>query len=296
MPATDTAPAARSARSRGAARTAWAYRSAPLCGLGFRFAVRCTDRRLGDRIGSVLAPLRAPVPPEHWYGVRVDDDGTAHVDLDGAPVATGVDRRQAVEWVLWDCNRAVASLTGRRLVLHAAAVAHGGSGVVLPGPSGAGKSTLTAALVRAGFGYLSDELVGVEVGSGRLLPYPRALTVKRGSFGVLADLGGAAGDDAATADAWHVAPDAVRPGAASGPCPPTAVVVPRYTPGAAASVLPLSTDRTFLALATSAVNLPAHGAAGTRVLARLAGTCPGYELVFADLAEAVRVLDEVLGR
>ena len=45
-------------------------------------------------------------------------------------------------------------------LLHAAAVAWQGRAIVIPGHSHAGKSTLTAALLRAGAGYLSDVIRG----------------------------------------------------------------------------------------------------------------------------------------
>ena len=46
-----------------------------------------------------------------------------------------------------------------RFPLHAAGLALGGQGVLVPGTSGAGKSTLTVTLVRAGFDFLSDDTV-----------------------------------------------------------------------------------------------------------------------------------------
>ena len=48
-----------------------------------------------------------------------------------------------------------------RFPLHAGCVARGGRGVLLAGTSGAGKSTLTAALVKDGWDFLSDDTVFV---------------------------------------------------------------------------------------------------------------------------------------
>ena len=46
-----------------------------------------------------------------------------------------------------------------RYALHAGCLAHEGRGVLVAGPTGSGKSTLTLALVRAGLGFVSDDIV-----------------------------------------------------------------------------------------------------------------------------------------
>jgi hypothetical protein len=77
-----------------------------------------------------------------------------------------------------------------RYPLHAAGLALGGRGVLVPGTSGAGKSTLTVALVRAGFDFLSDDTVfltrdeeGV-VASG----FPDEIDVTEGTVSMFAEL------------------------------------------------------------------------------------------------------------
>ena len=86
-------------------------------------------------------------------------------------------------------NRAAADAGADNLLFHSGAVEADGTGVLLPGASGSGKSTLTAGLVRAGLGYLTDELAALHMTSGKLVPYPKPITVKPGSFAALADIG-----------------------------------------------------------------------------------------------------------
>jgi hypothetical protein len=70
---------------------------------------------------------------------------------------------------------AVTASQGRRLMLHAAGLAEGdGSVVGLVGSSGAGKTTAAARLGGSGFGYVTDELLVVEM-DGRVVPFPRPL-------------------------------------------------------------------------------------------------------------------------
>ncbi|HET6210294.1 MAG TPA: hypothetical protein VFD94_07920, partial [Jatrophihabitans sp.] len=64
-----------------------------------------------------------------------------------------------------------------RLCLHAGVVTYPGAAVVIPGSSGLGKSTLTAALVQAGFGYLSDEVLAVPRTGGLPARFARPIAV-----------------------------------------------------------------------------------------------------------------------
>jgi hypothetical protein len=72
----------------------------------------------------------------------------------------------------------IAEMSVQRTFVHAAVVGYRGRAIVLPGKSDAGKTTLTAALVRAGARYLSDEYALVD-DRGRIHPYPKPLSIAR---------------------------------------------------------------------------------------------------------------------
>lgn len=59
--------------------------------------------------------------------------------------------------------------------VHAGVVAHGGLAVAMPAVSGTGKSTMTAACLRRGFEYVSDEALCLRYGDGAVVPYPRPI-------------------------------------------------------------------------------------------------------------------------
>jgi hypothetical protein len=63
--------------------------------------------------------------------------------------------------------------------VHAAVLAFNGRAIALVAPSGFGKSTTTWALLHHGFEYLSDEIAPIDVKSLRVLPFPRALCLKK---------------------------------------------------------------------------------------------------------------------
>ena len=86
-------------------------RAPPSRGLSSRFAVRCDDERLGDRVDAVLAGLRDPAaataPVDHWYSLTATPGGAGTVDVtrDGEPLAHDQCPGDALGWVVWDVNR-----------------------------------------------------------------------------------------------------------------------------------------------------------------------------------------------
>jgi hypothetical protein len=71
---------------------------------------------------------------------------------------------------------------GSCLALHGAGAASSGRTVVLVGPSGAGKSSTCLSLALRGARYLGDEVVFIREADLALEPFPKAITLKRGSF------------------------------------------------------------------------------------------------------------------
>jgi hypothetical protein len=63
------------------------------------------------------------------------------------------------------------------LCIHAGVVAAPDGLIAFPALSGVGKTTLTAALVRGGFDYVSDEALALDRTSGLASPFPRPLSL-----------------------------------------------------------------------------------------------------------------------
>jgi hypothetical protein len=279
----------------GSEKGHWAHVTPNLNGLSYRFAVRSDDGPLGRQVERLLGGLLerggdVAERVDHWYSLCTTADGTVEVVRDGELLARAQHPGDAVGWLLWDVNRAAADSAQDHLLFHAAGLCDGAVGMLVPGASGSGKSTLAAGLVRAGFAYLSDELVALEIEGGRLLPYAKPITVKPGSFGALRDMApsavGGAGDRGGSGE-WLLAvgDEAGRP--IGGACPPGLVVVPRYEPGEVTQLTPLSETEAFVALAVNAVNFTEHGAQGTRALGELVARCECVSLTMSDLDQAV---------
>ena len=288
-----------------------AYCSPGLTALSYRFSICCDDAALAAHISSLLSSLHDAGgdagtdadPAPHCYTLTASpaQPGAVDVRRDGELVQSGLAPGVAVGWLVWDVNRVAAELSAEHLLFHSGGVEASGVGILVPAASGSGKSTLTAGLVRAGLGYLSDELVALELDGaagaarlGRLLPYPKPITVKAGSFGVLADM--APDQMAGPGDDEWLVPVGPGTGRRIGvACEPGYVVVPRYDPSAETALVALSETEAFLTLALHAVNLLPHGQAGSEALGALASGCACYSLAFSDLGAACALVLDLVG-
>lgn len=159
-----------------------------------RLTWRAYGRTVSVRGPSVLlALLEAAAPPSYQLCPPLVPDREWEVAATGSELPLGDARQVMSEVGLWVAEHAVGVV-----FVHAGCVAVGGRALLLPGPSRSGKSTLTAALVRAGATYYSDEYA-VLLPGGHVLPYARPLYL-RGSDGEftsatpVGELGGQAGD------------------------------------------------------------------------------------------------------
>lgn len=244
-----------------------------------------------------------------FSGLAADDSATpdARIGLssDGARHANGLDgawtpAKDDVE-ALGVAITAIfsAAYPDARIVasFHAAALAHGASLTLFPGVSGAGKSTLTAHLVAKGWLYGSDDFVSFaeeDDGALSLLPLYNAISIKEGSLAPLA----ATYPDLASLPTVAYGPKLGRflvvPAERhiSRPLAVTRLVFPRYQPGAAASLTPITTSEALLGLmeARFSTAFPHDRQRFERVFDWVEAV-PKFRLTYDDLEEARRWLE-----
>lgn len=183
--------------------------------------------------GDLVERITSRLPPGYVlqpHGGPADRVWSLERDLDG-----DVDRLWS-EVELW-----VADQADGRVFVHAGCVAVGGRAILLPGRTMSGKSTLTAALVRAGASYFSDEYALLD-GDGRVWPYPRDLSVREGGVArryPMEHFGGVVGE---------------------GPAVVTLVAFLRYEPGGAWQVEALAASAGVLGLLDNTVSARSHAA------------------------------------
>jgi len=115
--------------------------------------------------------------PERRWSIRPMEDSNWEVLADDGVISVRLDMIGAVEGTLSNLELWVAEHAKRNVFIHAGCVSVNGKAIVLPGRSMSGKSSLTAALVRAGADYYSDEYAVLDA-RGLVRPYARMLAVR----------------------------------------------------------------------------------------------------------------------
>ena len=128
--------------------------------LGSAFELHTTDAGTFADVERLWRPFLAP------DGGGVAAAAVIRVDETSAP--------ERLEHIATAVN-AAALHAAPYLAVHAGVVAHGGVAVAMPAVSGTGKSTLTAACLRRGFQYVSDEALCLSYDDGAVVPYPRPI-------------------------------------------------------------------------------------------------------------------------
>jgi hypothetical protein len=153
---------------------------------GVRLRVRVTDPvvlpLLRERLPSGWKPSTGR--PSKVYSLVVADTAASNRSARHVLYADDLEliRSRRFPWILDRFETAariyVAEETTERTFVHAGVVAWEGRAIVIPGIAGSGKTTLTAALVRAGAGYLSDEYALID-DRGWVHPFPKPLFVRK---------------------------------------------------------------------------------------------------------------------
>jgi hypothetical protein len=270
----------------------WEGSTARLTLLGFDVVMRADDARMTALLDDLYAPMATTGEAEHVLSLHAAGTEARprwEVHLDGVRLLRTRAASIAFRHLLWEANQQAIARTGDLVLLHASAVAAGERALVLPGPMGAGKSTLAAALVQAGWSYLTDEVVALNPGTGMIRPYPKYLSLGA-PFAGLAPV--PAGMRTVVGDEQLVPPAAIRAGAVGGPARPSVVVLPRYERGAPTVLEPLTAADAFPAVAQHVFHLDRDGERVLTTVAAMVDGAPCFRLVSGEL-DAAR--DALLG-
>jgi len=183
----------------------------------------------------------------------------------------------------------LVAVCDRGLVLHAAALAWQGNGLILCGKSSSGKSSLAAWLTAEGFQYLTDEIIELPLNGDMIHGLPRSITLKHGSAFIwksrlpnIETQGFLSFEDGG---AW-IDPYLFHQDAVAKSSTPQVLVFPQYQADAPLQTQKLTTAEALFRLLEALVNarnLPGHGMEGAT---RLAKQVKAYSLTYSDIEEA----------
>ena len=291
--------------SRLLAGVRWTHVSGPYQALDLRFGVRTSDPVLGSFLQTLFHPFRGQGQLDDvlWLSglerQRPSNRASAYI---GAHRLTVTTRRPLVlAALLWALNQEVVRSTKGCLLLHASAAERDGTVVVLPGPSGSGKTTLCAALLRRGYRYITDETVALDIATGRVRPFPKALSLDRGSWPLFADLAPQATDEHRhyIQEQWHLTSEQLGGAPPVGPeiGQPRIVLRPRYQDGATTIATAVRPAEAIQLLAENSFNATDWGQAGLDACAATVQGCTTLgRITFGDLNEACDIIDHAVAQ
>ncbi len=147
---------------------------------GVRLMVSTSDPEALDMVLATLPPGWRECPAEDarpQFALLRELAGTYTLTRDGSALHQGLELDLCAGLLDGQLRGEVSTRAQDWVFVHAGVVAHEGRIALLPGKSFAGKTTLTAALVRLGATYYSDEF-GVLDGKGLVHPYAKGLSLR----------------------------------------------------------------------------------------------------------------------
>lgn len=253
------------------------------------------QRDLLEYLFGDLDDTEVDEPLSRFRITRDTSTGNTCVDQEGERIFTGTDRATLARTLVEKALYTLVESDRTGLALHAAAVAAGARGILIPGQSGAGKSTLALWLTSRGFSYLTDELVHIPLDSNRIEAFTRPINLKRNGSDLIAGELALKDDDERILRTAHLS---IVPHRLLNPSHKRirpeirAIVFPQLAKNRAPHRLePLSKGQAGLKLVECLVNgrnIPSHG---INQLSRIVREVPAYGLHYSGF----RTLPDLLG-
>ena len=242
-----------------------------------------------DDIADFTVRLEPEKPWRRWLRPSVAIQGD-YILPDAAPMALAHGLLAAEMGM----NLQMALGQKRFLLLHASSVEKGGRALLMTGESGAGKSTLAALLGERGWRLMGDEFALLDLDSGDLWPFPRAISLKNGAIQVMegeahAGRFGPLLEGTPKGAIRHLRPNDAAIAGMNARARPALILFPRF--GAASAARGVGQAEIFMRLTQSSTNYVALGRVGFDALTGLVRACPAAAIDYPDTASAIDLVE-----
>ncbi len=198
-------------------------------------------------------------------------------------------------------NWLVATTADQYLVFHSGLVAKDGKAVIMPGESGRGKSTLTAGLAYNGWRMFSDEFALLRPETLDVYPYPRPISLKNQSIGVLgarvpADHFSRTYENTPKGTIRYLRPPEESLDQSHRPAEPRLILFPEFNPAAEARVEEAPRIEAFALIRTASVNCDRLGEAAFDAVTSLTERCPVFRMTYKSLDQGMQMVEDLWER
>ncbi len=206
---------------------------------------------------------------------------------------------EVLPFLEWGINYRVIATRNEFLQLHAASLVRNGRGVIFAGTSGSGKSTIAAGLLARGWQYLSDEFALIHRDTRQLHPYPKAVCLKSGSFGIaermkLPFAGRRYYIKGIKGRVGYINPRDVGPNTVGRPAPIRWVVFPKFVQGLQARLFRVSRARAAFMLAGGGLNRSAFDDQGLSILTNVVRNAECFSLESGSIDGTCDLIDSLM--
>lgn len=276
----------------------------------FRVRVGPANFRIGSKWRQpveILASLYSdyPTPDIPDFTVRLEPASFVRrfvrpsVAIDGdymLPDAAPLPLSQALLAAEMGMNLQMALGWRRHLILHASAVEKDGKALIMTGISGSGKSTLSAMLGNSGWRFLGDEFVLLDLDSGKIVPFPRLVSLKNEAIEAMQNHApqarfGPLMRDTPKGDIRHMVPPVEAIHAMEREARPALLLFPQF--GFQPAIREVRLEETFMRLTQASTNYVALGEPGFCALTRFIRHVPARSIDYSSGIEAETLVNDL---
>jgi len=258
----------------------------------------CDDHTLHNSLSQYFRHCQGQLlAPVVTYQITYKANESWQLFRDGTSLCYFPSQITLIQYLIHNIPTMLIKHCQNKLLFHAAGLAYQDRGLILCGKSGCGKSTLAAWLTASGFTYLTDELVGVELGQDRRMSgLARPFGLKKGSEFVwkhwLGEIDGQKQLRFSDGTVW-LDPELLHPSCIRSTAYPHVLLFPRYVAGEPFTANALSAAEAVFGLMQHLINAQNLPNWGFSAVTRLSRQIRAYSFDYSDIEMATTWIKQI---